>query len=110
MDIENNELAILPELYQKHLNIEQMLNEIKSGDIFQGKLFIDRNNNEDGIYYIKILISFLHIGKIIISKFNFEIKIKGFNNLNRSLCGDIVAVQILPETGLKFFKLLLVIV
>lgn len=49
MEIEKNELASLPELYEKHLDIEQLLNGVKSGDFFQGKLSIDRNNNEDGI-------------------------------------------------------------
>lgn len=43
MDIEN-----LNKIYEPHLELEKLLQGIKSGEYFQGKLSIDRNSNVDG--------------------------------------------------------------
>lgn len=63
---------------------------MKSGDLFQGKIKIDRNDINDG--------------SVFIPKYDFEIRIIGSLNLNRSLHGDVAAIELLPETGKKSIK------
>lgn len=39
-------------------------------------------------------------GRAFIPKYGIEIKLKGLNNLNRALNGDVVGIKLLPESGL----------
>lgn len=66
-----------------------MTTKVKAGDLFQGKIKIDRNDINDGTVYIP--------------KYDFEIKIIGSSNLNRALHGDIAAIELLPESC-KIFR------
>ncbi|KRX06611.1 Nucleic acid-binding, OB-fold [Pseudocohnilembus persalinus] len=71
-------------IFEPHLPIEKINEEVRKGNLFQDKMFLDRTNTSEG--------------KIRVKKFDFEIMIIGKQNLNRCLSGDIVAVQILPES------------
>ncbi len=48
MEIEKNEQGDDPEIYEKYWDVEHLISAIKSADLFQGKLSIDRNNYEQG--------------------------------------------------------------
>ncbi|EGR33437.1 rnb family protein, putative [Ichthyophthirius multifiliis] len=80
MDLEDQQGECL---FEEHLNQSELIERVKSGDLFQGKMRIDRNNVNQGSIYI--------------NKLDIEIIVFEQKNLNRSLNGDIVVVEILPE-------------
>ncbi|KAM3146946.1 hypothetical protein pb186bvf_001100 [Paramecium bursaria] len=71
------------EYYPKHFSIEECVQKIKQGLLFEGRLCVDRND--------------IKLAKISVRQFNFDIRIVGLQDQNRSLNGDRVAVQLLPE-------------
>ncbi|KAL4471595.1 hypothetical protein ABPG74_008488 [Tetrahymena malaccensis] len=81
MDIEFEGQQVL---FQEHLTLNELSNKVKAGELFQGKLKIDRNDINDGTVFIP--------------KYDFEIKIIGQSNLNRALHGDLIAIELLPES------------
>lgn len=68
------------DIFKEHLDINNLMNGIKKGEIMKGKLKIERNNLDEG--------------SIMVWKYNFEIKIYGKKNLNRAMSGDVVGVVI----------------
>ena len=48
MEIEEESQNKKISIYEDHLDIDFLTLGIKQGDFFQGKLMIDRNNNEEG--------------------------------------------------------------
>lgn len=48
MEIEEESQNKKIPIYEEHLDIDVLTQGIKQGDFFQGKLMIDRNNNEEG--------------------------------------------------------------
>lgn len=69
--------------FDEHLNLNDLMDGIKKGEIMKGKLKIERSNLEEG--------------SIMVWKYNFEIKIYGKKNLNRAMNGDIVGAKIDDE-------------
>ena len=47
--------------------------------------------------------NFYNLAKVVIYKYEIEIKICGYINMNRALCGDFVAIELLPENGNNLF-------
>ena len=68
------------DIFKEHLDLNNLMNGIKKGEIMKGKLKIERNNLDEG--------------SIMVWKYNFEIKIYGKMNLNRAMSGDVVGVVI----------------
>lgn len=64
--------------------IEEISKLIKQGDLFQGKIRIDRND--------------INEGSVFIPKYDFEIRLAGSQALNRALNGDTVAIRLHAET------------
>jgi len=51
------------DIFKEHLDLNNIMNGIKKGEIMKGKLKIERNNLDEG--------------SIMVWKYNFEIKIYG---------------------------------
>ena len=51
------------DIFKEHLDLNNIINGIKKGEIMKGKLKIERNNLDEG--------------SIMVWKYNFEIKIYG---------------------------------
>lgn len=72
-------------IFADHLPIEEMSKLVKQGDLFQGKIRIDRND--------------INEGSVFIPKYDFEIRLTGSSSLNRALNGDTVAIRLHPESS-----------
>ncbi len=81
--------------FSPHLSLEEAVNKIKKGQLFEGKLNISRTNHQDGNSkgFGRTL------GTVLLGKYGFDVKINGKENLNRALNGDRVCIELLPESG-----------
>ena len=70
-------------LYPEHLPPAQILSGIKSGKLLQGTFYASREN-------------FLE-GSVSVEGQEQSILLQGHSSLNRSVDGDIVAVELLPK-------------
>ena len=68
--------------FKEHLDINETKNQIGLGNQLKGKQRISRNNPEEAI---------------ITTNFDFDIKIMGFENINRAINGDLVGVELQDE-------------
>ena len=71
-------------LYQDHLDYEQMVLGVKQGQYFQGRLNISRLVQTEAVIKVQGL--------------NQDIHIQNLQDQNRAVNGDIVCVEILPES------------
>lgn len=81
--------------YESHKDIKEIMNGIKDGKYFQGNLITKRENSQEG--------------KVEIKSKNYDIVlIQGYENMNRSIDGDIVAIEILPKEKWKSSSLTII--
>jgi exosome complex exonuclease DIS3/RRP44 len=77
-------------MFRTHLPLNDLMMGIKNGKYFQSCLVSKRENCNEG--------------RIMTNKKGFEvIYIQGYENMNRSIDGDIVAVELLPKSQWKKF-------
>ena len=69
--------------FETHLDETDLNSKIRTGELIRGKIAINRNNVEEAT---------------VRTKFGFEIKIVGLQNLNRCIHGDFVAIELLEES------------
>lgn len=74
--------------YEPHKEMKDLMNAIKDGKYFQGILITKRENATEGRIEAK-------------SKDFDQILIQGYENMNRSIDGDIVVVELLPKEKWK---------
>jgi exosome complex exonuclease DIS3/RRP44 len=79
LKIENKEFLLD---YATHLPIEELKQEINVGNLIKGKLRINRTNPQEAV---------------ISTQYGFDVKILGYENLNRAVNGDFVGVELLKE-------------
>ncbi|TPX67862.1 hypothetical protein SpCBS45565_g03463 [Spizellomyces sp. 'palustris'] len=72
--------------YPEHLSVSQMSAGLRSGAFLQGKLSISANNFLEGSIFAEV------------DKEEKTVMIVGREHLNRSIHGDVVAVQLLPRS------------
>ncbi|CDW74058.1 exosome complex exonuclease rrp44 [Stylonychia lemnae] len=90
-DLEMEDIDGVEALYEDHLSFEDMIQGIKEGKYFQGRLNVSRVTLDDATVSIDYL--------------NQDLLIVGLQNQNRALNGDIVCLEILPESlWLKDYK------
>ena len=64
---------------QKH----EIQNSLAKGELFRGKIYVDRNMPENA--------------KIMNNEYGIQIQINGYENMNRALNGDVVAVRLFEK-------------
>ncbi|KYR01012.1 putative mitotic control protein [Tieghemostelium lacteum] len=76
------------QFYERYLNDDILSSELKSGSLFQGKIHVNQHNRDE---------AFIKIQNQTVTNSD-KILIIGKKNINRSVHGDSVAVQLLPES------------
>ena len=77
--------------FEDHLTLQSDINLlIEKGELFTGNLRINPKNQS--------------IGYVTISEFNMDVQISGMRNLNRSVDGDIVYIQLYQTTKWSDYK------
>ncbi|KAJ3157031.1 exosome catalytic subunit dis3 [Geranomyces variabilis] len=88
--VEDNNIAVEERFaYPEHLSNSQIAAGLRSGAFFQGKLSISQNNYLEGSVFAQV------------DKEERTVMIIGRKDLNRGIHGDIVALQMLPESEWK---------
>jgi len=75
------------QVYETHLPLPKIQHGISKGELFRGKFFVDNNVCNSAV--------------IMNRQYGIKIQINGYQNMNRALHGDIVAVKLLKREGIK---------
>lgn len=84
IDTEMHDLTRSVPLYEDHLTFDEMVLGIREGKFFKGRLNVSRVN--------------LSEASVTVEGLTNDLSILGLKNQNRAINGDIVCLQVLPES------------